>query len=69
MLYAMFIAIVVPEAKEHKNVLFAVGISVLLSLILKYLMPFVSSGFAIILCAVIASAVAAFLFPLKEEEG
>lgn len=69
MLYAMFIAIVVPEAKEHKNVLFAVGVSVLLSIILKYLMPFVSSGFAIILCAVIASVLSALIFPLKKEEG
>lgn len=68
MLYAMFIAIVVPEAKKNKKTLFAVTISVALSVIFKYLLPFVSAGFAIIICAIIASAVAAFVFPIKEEE-
>lgn len=68
MLYAMFIAIVVPVAKENKKVLLAVGISVALSVIYKYLLPFISAGFAIIICAVAASVIAALIFPLKEEE-
>lgn len=68
MLYAMFIAIVVPPAKENKNVLFAVLIAILLSVIFYYILPFVSSGFGIIICAVAASVLAAILFPVKEDE-
>lgn len=68
MLYAMFIAIVVPVAKENKKVLVAVGVSVTLSIVFKYLLPFISTGFAIIICAVVASAAAALIFPVKEEE-
>lgn len=68
MLYAMFIAIVVPPAKENRNILFAVLLAVLLSTVFYYLAPFISSGFAIIICAVIASVTAALLFPVKEAE-
>ncbi len=68
MLYAMFIAIVVPPAKENRNILFAVLLAVLLSTAFYYLAPFISSGFAIIICAVIASIAAALLFPVKEAE-
>lgn len=68
MLYAMFIAIVVPVVKENKKVFLAVGVSVLLSIVFRYLLPFVSAGFAIIICAVVASVIAAVIFPVKEEE-
>ena len=68
MLYAMFIAIVVPPAKENRNILFAVLLAVLLSTVFYYLAPFISRGFAIIICAVIASVTAALLFPVKEAE-
>lgn len=68
MLYAMFIAIVVPPAKANTNILFAVLLAVLLSTAFYYLAPFISSGFAIIICAVIASVTAALLFPVKEAE-
>lgn len=71
-IYAMFVAIVVPPAKESRGVLFAVLISVALSCILYYV-PFlkahISQGFAIILCAVIASALMAYLMPRKEDEA
>lgn len=67
MLYAMFIAIFVPPAKENKNILLAVSVSVALSVIFYYLLPVVSSGFAVIICAVTASALAAVIFPIKED--
>ena len=71
-IYAMFVAIVVPPAKENRGVLLAVLVSVALSCILYYV-PFfkahVSQGFAIILCAVIASALMAFLMPRREDES
>ncbi|MBE6729028.1 MAG: AzlC family ABC transporter permease [Ruminococcaceae bacterium] len=68
MLYAMFIAIIVPPAKESRNVLFAVSVSIALSLVFYYLLPFISSGFAVIICAVVSSLFGAILFPVKEEE-
>lgn len=68
MLYAMFIAIFVPPAKENKSVLVSTAISVILSLIFYYALPVVSSGFAVIICAVAASAFAAVVFPVKEGE-
>ena len=51
------------------NVAFAVVLlAVALSLCLRYVPLFsgISSGFAVILCAVIASAVGALLHPVKE---
>ena len=68
MLYAMFIAIVVPPARENRNILFAVLIAMALSIAYYYLAPFISNGFAIIICAVIASIAAALAFPVKEDE-
>ena len=69
-LYGMFIAIVVPPAKEHKEVRTVVLIALLLSCAFYYLpvLRQVSSGFTIIICTVAAAAVGAVLFPLKEGE-
>ncbi len=66
-IYGMFIAIVVPVAKKESRVLFSVILAIMLSCLLAYVpaLSFVSSGFSIILCAVIASAVAAVLFPVQ----
>ncbi len=67
-LYGMFIAIIVPPTRKQKNILFVVGMAALLSVICKYLLPMISGGFAVILSAVIAAVVGAWLFPQKEEE-
>jgi predicted branched-subunit amino acid permease len=67
MLYAMFVAIVVPVARENKKVLFASIISIALSVSFKYLTK-LSAGFTIIICAIVASVVAALLFPISEVE-
>lgn len=69
-LYGMFIAIVVPPAKEYKEVRTVVLIALLLSCAFYYLpvLRQVSSGFMIIICTVAAAAVGAVLFPLKEGE-
>lgn len=69
-LYGMFIAIVVPPAKEHKEVRTVVLIALLLSCAFYYLpvLRQLSSGFMIIICTVAAAAVGAVLFPLKEGE-
>lgn len=69
-LYGMFIAVVVPKARENLHVLAVVIIAIAISAALYYIPVFsgISAGFAIIICAVIASAVGAVLFPVKEVE-
>ena len=68
-LYGMFIAIVVPAAKSDKKILAVVLIAAAISLVLKYTpgLSKISSGFAIIICAVTASAVGAFFTDRKEK--
>ena len=70
-LYAMFIAIVLPPATEHKGVLVCALISAAISCILAYvpIFSFISGGFAIIICAIVAAVIAAILFPVKDEES
>lgn len=66
MLYGMFIAIVVPPAKEHRNVLAAVAAALVLSSAVYYLHLF-SSGIAIVVCTVAAAGICAALFPVEED--
>jgi len=68
-LYGMFIAVVVPKSRENLHVFAVVLMSAALSAALYYLPVFsgISTGFAIIICALAASAVGAVLFPVKEE--
>ena len=71
MLYGMFIAIVVPPAKQEKPVL----ITVLLAMVLSCLFAWapgiknVSPGIAIVVCTVAAAAFCAWKFPIREEEA
>lgn len=67
-IYGMFLAIILPPAKREKPVRLVVLLAVALRLCLRYVPLFsgISSGFAVILCAVIASAVGALLHPVKE---
>lgn len=69
MLYGMFIAIVVPQAREEKPIL----VSVILALVFSCLFAWVpglreiSDGLAIVICTVAAASVCAILFPVEEE--
>ena len=68
-LYGMFIAIIVPPAREHKEVLFAVVLAIVASYAFAYL-PFLSAlsgGWSVIIITVVVSALAAWLFPIPEE--
>lgn len=71
MLYGMFVAIVVPPAKEEKSVLATVIAALVLSCLFKWLpvLSGVSAGIAIVCCTVLAAAVCAWLFPIEEEEA
>ena len=72
-LYAMFIAIIVPPAKNSKPILYVAALSVILSCLLRWL-PVVrqlSGGWVIIVCGIAASAFGAKFYPvleLKEEQ-
>lgn len=67
-LYGMFLAIILPPAKTNRPVLIAVLIAAALSIVFKYVLVFVSEGFAIIICAVVAAGFCAFFFPVHDEE-
>lgn len=69
LLYGMFMAIFVPASRKSKPILLAVIISAGLSITFKYLLPFISGGFSIILSSLTACVVCAVLFPIEEEEN
>lgn len=68
-IYGMFIAIVVPVMHAEKATAVCVLIAVGLSCLFRYapMLNRVSSGFVIIICAVAASALMAWLRPIPEE--
>ena len=70
MLYGMFIAIVVPPAKQEKPVLITVILALVFSCLFAWLPLWkeVSAGIAIVICTVAAAAVCAALFPISDEE-
>lgn len=70
MLYGMFIAIVVPPAKQERPVLIAVVLALLLSCLFAWVpvLQQVSAGISIVLCTVVAAAICAVVFPVCDEE-
>jgi len=71
MLYGMFIAIVVPPAKQEKPVLITVILALMFSCLFSWVpaLKNVSAGISIVICTVAAAAMAAALFPIQEEEA
>lgn len=69
-LYGMFIAVIIPPAREERSVLFTVILAILASLVFTYLpgLRNLGSGWSIIIITIVVSAVAAWLFPRKPEE-
>lgn len=68
-IYGMFIAIVVPESRKDRAVAGCVAIAVALSCLFAYVpaLKAVPGGFTVIICAVLASALMAYLAPIPEE--
>lgn len=68
-IYGMFVAIVVPEMKNSRPVLFVVALALVCSCAFYYIpaLAKISSGITITVCAVFAAAVGAILYPIKEE--
>lgn len=68
-IYAMFIAIVIPQVKKHRATALCAAIAVGLSCAFYYIpaLQRIPSGFSVILCAAVAAAVAALVRPVKED--
>ncbi len=69
MLYGMFIAIVVPQAREEKPMLACMVLALVLSCLFAWVpgLNRISDGLAIVICTVAAASVCAVLFPVKKE--
>ena len=71
MLYGMFIAIVVPQARKEKPLLLCMVLAVIFSCLFAWV-PFlqtVSPGIAIVICTVVTAALCAIIFPIAEQEA
>ena len=69
MLYGMFIAIIIPPAKKNRRILFVVLLSACFSVLLKFLLPMIGDGFAVIIAALLSSVITALLFPVESKEA
>lgn len=70
-LYCMFIALVLPPSKHHKDIRFVVVLTIIIRLIVTF-MPIlkdISQGYSIILSACIAALIGAFIYhkPIESE--
>lgn len=70
MLYGMFIAIVIPPARQEKPVCIVMILALVLSCLFAWvpMLQQISAGISIVLCTVVAAAVCAALFPIQDEE-
>ncbi len=71
MLYGMFVAIVVPPAKEDRRILGAVLLALCLSCLFAWvpMLKGVSPGISIVICTVAAAGILAWRCPVTEEGG
>ncbi len=70
MIYAMFIAIILPPMRNNRGVLAVVLIAAGLSCAIAFLpfLSWISAGFSIIICAIAAAALMALLRPIKDTD-
>lgn len=70
-LYGMFIAIIIPPARENKNIMITVIMAVTAGFIFAYapILRNISGGWTTIIITVLVSSIAATLMPLDECEG
>ena len=69
-LYGMFIAIIVPPAREQRSVLIAVILAIVASYLFAYVpvLSIFSGGWSVIIITIVVSALAAWWFPIPEEQ-
>ena len=70
-IYGMFVAIIIPPAKKSRPILGVVLTAAGLSCLMRYtpVSRYISEGFAIIICAIVAAVVFAALCPVKEDDN
>lgn len=68
LLYGMFIAIIIPPARKERKIIVVIAAAIVFSCGFKFLLPSVSSGFAVIISAVAAALIGAFFFPVEQKE-
>jgi len=70
MLYGMFIAIVVPQARAERPILLNMLLALVFSCLFTWMpvLKEVSAGLAIVICTVAAAAICALLFPVEQED-
>ena len=71
LLYGMFIAIVVPQARQETSLFFCAALALVFSCLFAWVpgLKQVSAGLAIVIATVAAAAACAALFPVEEEEA
>ena len=69
MLYGMFIAVVVPQARQEKPMLLCMALALIFSCLFAWVpgLKTVSAGLAIVICTVATAAICALLCPVKED--
>lgn len=69
-IYGMFLAVIIPPARTERAIAWVIVIAALISCVLYYVPLFsgISSGWMIIICAVVTSSIAAVLWPVADEE-
>lgn len=69
MLYGMFIAVVVPQARQEKPMLLCMALALIFSCLFAWApgLKTVSAGLAIVICTVATAAICALLCPVKED--
>lgn len=70
MLYGMFVAILVPQAKAEKPILIVVILALICSSLFAWIpgLNRISDGLAIVICTVLAASICALLFPVTDPE-
>jgi predicted branched-subunit amino acid permease len=69
-IYGMFLAVIIPPAKDNKLLSCLISLSMIISLLFTKISVFsgVSSGFKIIILTILIAGIAAILFPIKQAD-
>lgn len=69
-IYGMFIAIIIPPARQSRPITFVIILSIILSCLFRWV-PFLrslSTGWIIIICAILAAGLAALRYPIETSQ-
>ena len=69
LLYGMFIAIIIPPIRKSKANLICILMAACISCVIYFFLPQISSGFSVIISALITAGVLAYIAPIQEEDS